>query len=212
MKLFLDVDALHKLGSYDALSEALAALHVKLGDVWIPTTAKFKLRLKDEAKATQRHGAATAARLRDFVARVNEVTEAPTAEEITQLENIQGLDQGELILIVTAARTDDSVLLTGDKKALRALSSEPRCSSFAMRLAGRIICFEQVLESLMRRQGFEWLHDRVSSSLGTDSGVSQIVAPGIGANEENACDGFRSTISHLRSDTGALLVARLDGD
>lgn len=146
MTLFLDVDALHKLGAYDALGDALTALGLQRSDVWIPSTAKFKLRLKNEAEATRRHGAATAARLRGFIASVNEVTEAPTEKEKAQLENIPGLDPGELILIATAARSDRSLLLTGDKNALRALSSEPRCSAFSKRLAGRVICFEQVLD------------------------------------------------------------------
>lgn len=106
-----------------------------------------------------------------------------------------------------AARSDDALFVTGDKNALRALSSEGRCATFATRLAGKVICVEQVLFALMNRHGFEWLHARVSASPATDSGVANIVAPGMGASDANAREGFESTIKHLKGQTGALLVA-----
>lgn len=209
MTLFLDVDALHKLGAYDALSAALDVLGVQPQEVWVLSTARFKLRLKDEAQAAKRHGPATATRLRAFIGTVNEVTQAPTPTEAAQLENVPGLDAGEMILIASAAREPGARLLTGDKNALRALSSEPRCSSFAARLEGHVVCLEQVLEALMAKHGFEWLHGRVLSSPGTDAGLTRIVAPGMGASEANAVAGFSSTIADLRKQTGALLATRL---
>lgn len=207
MKLFLDVDALHKLGAYGVLDEALTVLAVPVGDVWVPGTARYKLRLKDEAAAVRRHGAEIAARLRAFIAAVHEISEGPSEDEKKQLEHIPGLDAGELLLIAMAARSDDTLFITGDKNALRALSTEPRCSPFAARLAGKVICVEQLLSALMNRHGFDWLHARVSASPATDAGVANIVAPGMGASETNARSGFQSTINHLRGETGPLLRA-----
>lgn len=205
MKVYLDVDALHKLGAFNALNEVLTVLGVSSAEVWVPGTAKYKLRLKTDAEAVKRHGADTAARLRDFIGLVHEISEGPTEDEKRQLEQIQGLDAGELLLIAMAARSDDSLIVTGDKNAMRALASQQRCAQFATRLAGRVICLEQLLVALLDLHGFPWLHGRVSASPATDRGVASIVAPGIGASEANARAGFTSFINHLRGQTGPLL-------
>lgn len=206
MKVFLDVDALHKLGAYNSLDAALAVLGVVADDVWILSTARFKLRLKSDTDAIKRHGAETATRLRAFIAAVHEITEGPTEEEKKQLEQVPGLDAGELILIAAAARSAASICLTGDKKALRALSQDARCAPFAQRLEGRVVCFEQVLARLMAKHGFEWLHTRVSATPATDRGITGIVAPGMGASEANAKEGLASGINALRGESGALLA------
>jgi hypothetical protein len=147
VKVYLDVDALHKLGAFNALNEVLAVLGVSSAEVWVPGTAKFKLRLKSDADAVKRHGVDTAARLRAFIGLVHEITEGPTEDEKRQLEQIPGLDAGELLLIAMAARSDESLIVTGDKNAMRALATEPRCAPFATRLAGRVICLVMGLTS-----------------------------------------------------------------
>lgn len=209
MKLFLDVDALHKLAGFDALDDALTLLGARRVDVWVLPTAKFKLRLKKPAEAEKRHGQQTANRLNEFVASVQECGDPPTDAETERLAAVPGIDAGELILIPLAAREPDGLLLTGDKNALRALASDPHCASFAARLAGRVVCLEQVLEALLRRQGFDWLHARVAAAAGLDRGISLIVSPGMSATAAHAQEGFTSFIEDLRRSTGDLLIARL---
>lgn len=207
MKVFLDVDALHKLGSYDALDAFLVLLQANPADIRVPGTARFKLRLADAASATKRHGPQLAARLTAFLSIVSQITEGLTDTEKKELADIPGLDPGELLLVAMACREDDALIVTGDKNALRTLSSDPRCARHAAKLAGRIMCLEQVLFDLMSRHGFDWLWSRVQASPGADRGVSMVVAPGMGASESSARDGFKSVINHLRAETGSLLRA-----
>lgn len=87
MKVFLDVDALDRLGAFNVLREALDILRVPVSDVWVPGTAKYKLRLKNDADAVKRHGLETATRLRAFIATAQEIVEGPTEEEKRQLSN-----------------------------------------------------------------------------------------------------------------------------
>lgn len=205
MKVFLDVDALHKLGSYDALNAFLALLQAKPSDVRVPGTARFKLRLADPAAATKRHGPQVAARLTAFISVVSQITEGLTEAEKKELADIPGLDPGELLLVAMACREDDAIIVTGDKNALRTLATDPRCAKYASKLAGRVVCLEQVLFDLMKLHGFDWLWSRVQASPGADRGVAMVVAPGMGASDANAREGFTSLISHLRGETGSLL-------
>ncbi len=205
MKVFLDVDALHKLGAYDGLDASLVLLQVRPSDVRVPGTARFKLRLADPAAATKRHGPALATRLTTFISSVSQITEGLTETEKIELAGIPGLDPGELLLVAMACREDDALIVTGDKNALRTLANDPRCAAHASKLAGRVVCLEQVLFDLMKLHGFDWLWTRVQASPGTDRGISMVVAPGMGASEVNAREGFTSLINHLRRETGALL-------
>ncbi|MBL8933562.1 MAG: hypothetical protein JNM69_03360, partial [Archangium sp.] len=136
MKVFLDVDALHKLGSYDALDAFLALLQAKPSDVRVPGTARFKLRLADPAAATRRHGPQVAERLTAFISVVSQITEGLTETEKKELADIPGLDPGELLLVAMACREDDAIIVTGDKNALRTLAKDPRCAKYASKLAG----------------------------------------------------------------------------
>lgn len=182
MKVFLDVDALHKLGSYDALDAFLALFRAKPSDVRVPGTARFKLRLADTAAATRRHGPQVAARLTAFISVVSQITEGLTETEKKELADIPG-----------------------DKNALRTLANDPRCAKYASKLAGCVVCLEQVLFDLMKLHGFDWLWSRVQASPGTDRGVAMVVAPGMGASDANAREGFISLIGHLRRETKELL-------
>lgn len=165
--------------------------------------------MKKPDEAVKRHGAETAERLMAFIAAVEEAGEALTDAEAQRLAQVPGVDAGELVLIPLAARETTGFFVTGDKNALRALATEPRCAPFATRLAGRVVSLDQLLEALLFKHGFDWLHARVSAAANLDRGVSMIVAPGISASEESARQGFASFVGNLRSETGNLLVPKL---
>lgn len=157
-------------------------LQVRPSDVRVPGTARFKLRLADPAAATKRHGPALATRLTTFISSVSQITEGLTETEKIELAGIPGLDPGELLLVAMACREDDALIVTGDKNALRTLANDPRCAARASKLAGRVVCLEQVLFDLMKLHGFDWLWTRVQASPGADRGVSMVVAQGMGAS------------------------------
>ena len=88
MKVFLDVDALHKLAAFNLFDEVLQLLSTQRAEVWILPTAKFQLRLKPPEAAIKRHGPEAAARLLSFVPTVNETPNAPSVEDVELIGNV----------------------------------------------------------------------------------------------------------------------------
>src|SRR5262249_29143652 len=105
------------------LDDAWAVLGLTVGEVYVLPTTKHKFELtKSPAKAEARYGAEVVARIRTLLAQAREIDFQPPAAELQALAAIDDIDPGEAILYLAAAQADQSLLATGDKKGLRALT------------------------------------------------------------------------------------------
>jgi hypothetical protein len=163
------------------------------------------LGLKDRAKAVTRHGTALASRLQETVAASGTVEESPAVEDQVALARVLEIDQGEAILIALASRSPLSLLLTGDKRSLRALAAEPACTPIVERLAGRVVVLEQLVRAIVTTYPFESIRDKIVPAVAVDTSIRAVWGSGALAKRADVLAGLDAYIQDLRGQTGELL-------
>jgi hypothetical protein len=182
------------------VDEALMALGLTFGEVFVLPTAKHKFGLtKDRTKAKKRYGAKVFERIRDLLGRAQELDLVIPGNEMQLLAEVEGIDTGEVVLFAAAACMRHALLATGDKRSLRALASTPSCRSVALRIAGRVICFEQIIRKAIDHCGFPKVRDKVAPARDCDTGLRAIFGSGIESTETNVLAGLDAYIAELRS-------------
>lgn len=137
-----DNDVIFKLAAYDLLDRALHVLGLSRDDVFVLNTIKYQLqKQRSRTKLEAKYGPEGVSRALEFVLSVHEIDSAPDPDDHAILSVIEGIDIGEAVIFATISTMTGSVLLMGDKRALKALCSSETCSSICARLKGRVICF-----------------------------------------------------------------------
>lgn len=206
MTVFVDSDAIIKLASWGLLDECVTVCsELKSGHVVLPT-AKYQLGFAGKRPRAWPTPTAEAA-ARQFVTSANDPTSVPSCE-FDFLSEIPDVDAGEALLVAQAASTPNALLLTGDKRCLRALAASESAQGILHALQGRVICLEQALILLARRWGFENVRERVveSEAITLDRSVESAFGSGSSALEYNACGSLERRTQALDRDTKGLLV------
>jgi hypothetical protein len=203
---FVDNDIIVKLAALDLCDEAFRALGLRDGDIQVLPTAKFRLYVaKNREKGILRWGAETHGRIRAFLSQVGETPGSPDRDDEQSLANILGVDAGEAILFSAASRIPDSRMVTGDKRSIAALASEPKCKELVQKLAGRVVCLEQVVRDTIDKLGFATVLPRVTPGIHQDNTLGIVFSSGILTPETHVRDGLQSYIEDLRKDSGGML-------
>jgi hypothetical protein len=176
--LFMDVDVVTKFANWGLLRE----LSTVMGVGWRDVTTRQNIRHRARQSASSPDG-----KLFHSAEAANTVIElfqywAPLSDDynvmmLEELADIRGIDSGEAALLSYVVNDDDRLLLTGDKRAIRALAG----TSFATQFAGRIIIIEQLLLLYLQHFGREWLLRRLCPNRELD-GMLKVV---FGANCDN---------------------------
>jgi hypothetical protein len=196
-----DNDILMKLAACDLLDDALASLGLTRADVYVLPTARGQL-----GRLRRRHGDAVAERLGNILGSVRIIDwPIPPAEQLL-FEDAHGIDFGEAALFTATAGLKEFLLATSDKVSLRALVADPKYSAIVQRLAGRVICLEQVVQRRVRHFGFDHVKNKVVPATGYDTALRAIFGSGLLAVQEGVEEGLVSYINDLRSTTGSLLA------
>jgi hypothetical protein len=125
--------------------------------------------------------------------------DAEYAAEAEYLQTFRNtIHDGEQRLILATRSTPDFWLLTGDKVCIRALPQlKPE---IYRRLAGRVICLEQVVWLLIGRLGFERVQAQVVPMQDCDTALRACFGSGERATEENvvmALEGYVEALWRL---------------
>ena len=86
------------------------------------------------------------------------------------------------------------------------MSAEAACQSICRRLAGKVVCFEQVVLRIIDRMGFDAVRTKVIPARHCDTALRAVFGSGLEAKEGSVRDGLAAYIAHLRGETGSLLV------
>jgi hypothetical protein len=203
---FVDNDIVVKLAALDLCDEAFRVLGVKCGEIQVLPTAKYRLYVaKNREKGILRWGAEIHSRIQAFLSQVCETPGSPDPGDEQSLANIMGVDPGEAILFSAASRLQDSRIVTGDKKSVVALASEPKCKELVEKLAGRVVCLEQVVRDTIDDLGFAKVLPRVTTGVHQDSALRIVFSSGILTQETDVRDGLRSYIEDLRKASAGML-------
>jgi hypothetical protein len=154
MRLLVDSDIFCKLGVGNLLSEALAVFGASVTDCGRLPALPHMLR---KGKLLRVYGAEACTSLVPLAEKMQTIP-VPDTTWLDRLTLVQAIDPGEAQLFAIAAQNTLS-LITGDKRALRALKD---INGYAEALTGRIIVLEAILLALCDRLG----HAEVRRRLG----------------------------------------------
>jgi hypothetical protein len=201
--LLLDADALSKLAHWDLLGE----LDELFGSADANTATLSTLVHRAYRACTKPDGRLfrdTEAARRAYE-RASKMAPFPATDEPTLLEfqKLAGIDPGEALLLAALVANPSAILLTGDKRAVMALTKmEPEARE---RLSGRIVQLEQVVLALLKKRGIEWLRARVCPSRAIDKSIAIVFGSDCKASELEVEAGLRSYIANARSASAGLL-------
>jgi hypothetical protein len=204
--IYLDNDIVLKVCVYLAASELLHTTFASKTPPAILAVAQYTLRSIFSRKA--KYSPKAREMLEIILSTVR--TLEPTEEEIEAAADLEerataiGLefDTGESQLVSMAFRREALAVLTGDKRAIRALSKiEPG------KARHRIACLEQAASQIIKKFGLQPLQNNVCSSPQCDRAISicfQCNSPDI--EIDTILDALRSYTESLRAETAELLI------
>jgi hypothetical protein len=199
-RLVVDVDALVKLAHWGLLSELEGATGVPPERQATVESIRFRAARRDR-KLFRDPAIAD-----DLTAALGHFGAAwsPDADVVARLQGIAGLDAGEVTLIGMLCSDPQALLVTGDKRALRALTA-PGLEDIVERIAGRIMCLEQVLLSALDRMGVGALVAAIEPHRELDTAVRCAVPLASHAVELDVRTGLGSYINDIRAQAPSLL-------
>jgi hypothetical protein len=171
MKLLIDTDAFCKLAICGLLEDAVKLLGEELRTCGRLAALPYMLK-KGKLQAT--FGAVYCEQIAKMVEQVPAVSisASPTVDKLTQCSNI---DAGEALLFSTAV-DEKMLMITGDKRALRALKN---VEGFPEYLKERIITIEAILLALCEEYGFITIYSQIAPLVAFDTMVRICFPPQI---------------------------------
>lgn len=155
---FLDNDLILKLAEYNLLNQLASLLRTESKNMYVLDWAGryFEKKRKYLVNGTNpTHTNAGIDRALEFANSALHITEGSNDEIHDALVPIDDIDPGETEIISAALTwTLNPLVLTGDKRCLRALASEGSLSDIRDRLSNRIGCLEEVVRSIIVVDGF----------------------------------------------------------
>lgn len=204
MKLLIDVDALAKLAHWSLPEELPTIVGVPLSQCVTLTSMRFRAQraqLKPDGKLFHSTDAANAAiRTMDHM-----LPSLPADIQLLPfLQNLTGIDAGEAVLL-SALSAPGARLLTGDKRALKALAE--LMAYQRAHFSGKIVVVEQVLLAALKLHGIDWLRERVCPYKSIDKAVGIVMGHRCDASEKSVREGLESYINELRQAAAPSLIA-----
>lgn len=199
-RLVVDVDALVKLAHWGLLGELEGATGIPPERQATVESIRFRAARRDPKLFRD-------ATVADYLAvALSQFGAAwrPDAEVVAHLQGIAGLDAGEITLIAMLCSDPQAVLVTGDKRALRALAASG-LEDIVERVAGRIVCLEQVVLSALDRLGVGTLAKSIEPHRDLDVAIRCAVPLLPYPVELDVRKGLLSYIEDLRKDAPSLL-------
>ena len=211
-RLLVDVDVAWKVCAYGAAKSFIDATGAKHPPPAMLHVSPFVLR----SLAKRRRGIDLApdldAQVDDLISKVALVS--PTAREIAFAEDLEEraallsleFDVGESQLLSILVHRNAGFLMTGDKRAIRAI-----LELGVGDIDGRIAALEQVVATMIRSQGLSPLRESVCANPRVDRAMTVCFACSSPAvDPDDVAAALASYVNSLRSETGNLLHQDLD--
>jgi hypothetical protein len=208
VEALLDNDLIYKLTRYGLLHEferllvawGYDAPHKRVA------SAPFSLRTTpaNKVSATMWPDPSQVDVLRAFCFQRSSGATGSQADALSAL-NVPKFDAGEVQLVAYAIDHRESVVFTGDKRAVMALSQQPPLIAAKAALTHRVIHLNSVMYALSERLGWT----RVAAAVAGAQVDTELTAIYRGPNENTMATELRASIERLRNDTPDLLVPSL---
>lgn len=191
----LDSDAARCLCQYQLLHELADALGCTLADFAILPQLRFQLNL-GKPKALEKLGTPEAVHLaQQLVEAAAEVTVSANSANAMLLTNRPDIDAGELILFAALCDAEDGTLVTGDKRALAALSGLAEEPIEAM--WGRLICLEEAIALVIKHIGFETVSSKIRARPEVNMAISLAFGRSVPSPLASVLEGLSSYVGEV---------------
>ena len=193
--LLVDVDAICKLAHWNILP----LLPDITGRPWSETGTVSSLIYRAKSAATKPdrklfHTTDAAEIAIDALTRMATSIGEPSAHILESLITSNQIDAGEAVLLATIADQPNGVLLTGDKRALRALAGHELAPIFA----GRIMLIEHVIWLCLEMNGLDWTRANICPQRGIDKAISVLFGYRCDARTDSVREGVESYLGEIK--------------
>jgi len=182
MKLLVDTDAFCKLGVAEFLPDAANIFNASLQECGRLPALPYMLR---KGVLRNRYGAEACDALISM-ANTMPMIQQPGFDWLDKLTAIPDIDPGEAQIFAAAAESG-LIIVSGDKRALRALRN---VGGFADVLAGRIVVLEAVLLALCDRVGPEKVRQQIAPLIALDKVVEVCFSPSGGSDPREGLESY----------------------
>lgn len=197
---FVDNDVILKLVACNLFWEAVGVLGLTSDDLRVRATTKYYFR-----KKPKKYPQAVREQAIAVVEQCKLIDEIPINDELQSLQ-IEGIDQGEMVLIASTQTESSFYLATGDKRCLCALATAPGLVEVRQRLEGRVVCLEQLILKLVETQEFEDILTKVLPAREYDTALRAVFGSGERTTRSDVLLALNGYIENLRSETKRLLA------
>lgn len=205
--LLIDIDAATKLAHWDLLDE----LPLLTGIPWDKTATLSSLghRARRCLDAPDGRLFRTSTAASSVLSAVQKMADLPSATEarLAIFQDSADIDPGEAVLLAIVPEHPDLRLLTGDKRALRALSHMD--GSSVSGYFGRVHVIEQVLLAALAAHNIEWLRTRVCRDTNIDKAIGICMGSRCDASADSVTAGLQSYIDEIGLLTNPTLLAHM---
>ncbi len=191
--LVVDVDALSKLAHWNILPILPSLTGYTWGDIGTVSSLIHRANRGISAPDGKLFHSSGAARVAvDAISKMGNLA-TPSPEILDALGGSNQIDAGEAVLLATIADDPNGRFLTGDKRALRALS----VLGCAPRFSGKILLVEHILWDCLESKGRDWVLLNVCPFRDIDKAITLILGGRCDASVDNLTDGIRSYINEI---------------
>jgi hypothetical protein len=200
---FLDNDVIIKLTTCGLLSEALECLEIDRSNVRVLSSARFVFK---RPKMQKIHSKEVLASAIEFVESCTIIPSQDSNEyRLLEQQVKNDIDVGEAILIAATAQEAAFLIVTGDKRCLKALAAAEELNLIQKRLQGHVICLEQIICKLIDERGFDWVLVKVLPALDCDKALKTAFGSGSKSQCENVLQTLNSYVEELQNISGGIL-------
>lgn len=205
MIVLADNDIIQKLAQCDLLDSLPELIGAPIKSIFVSSTARYQLLPKNPDKLLAKCGnEETVIRLTKFLDAVKDIPEIKNLELLSRIAEIPDIDPGEQQLFVACICDDNSTLITGDRKALRAvISGKDRVPEVHAGLIDRVITFESALLLALDILGFAVLKQKLLACPKPDGVLKQVLRPDMAEQSLREC-----LVSYTRE--ASVFLARKD--
>lgn len=170
-RTLIDNDCLLKTSRFD-LVEELSSLCGGYAAMYVLDEAQYVFQVADPERARKRTGSDEATtRLRDLLASCIAIPVYDGSPVLTALSEYSNIDAGEAIIFTAAIEEVESIIFTGDKRAIKAFADAVRDLGLEDRIFGRVKCYEQIIAEIIEGHGFEEVAEKIRNDPDADKSM-----------------------------------------
>lgn len=192
--LYIDVDAMCKLAHW----QILPLLPGLTGFAWenMGTLASLKFRASRAVKQLDERlfrSKEAAQIVEDCLGKMTPLP-SPSPERLALFGDVAQIDAGEAVLMALTVDDPDGYFLTGDKRALKAVTK----FEVAKNMVGRVLVLEQLFLMALQEMGRAWILEKVCPYRDLDKSIGVILGSRCDAGAKTIEEGVASFLREIR--------------